>query len=72
MLIAGRQRADDAEIDRGVLRLLGIVQQHEDVARMHVGVEEVVAERLREKDLHAVLRPGAECSHHDAAARPRH
>jgi hypothetical protein len=58
-LVARLKRADDAEIDRRVARLLRVVDQHEDIARMHVGVEEVVAEHLREENLHAVFRqPG--------------
>ena len=32
-----------------------IVDQHEDVAGVHVGVEEIVLEHLREEDLDAVL-----------------
>ncbi len=41
---------------RSVTRMLGIIQQHEDVAGMHVRVKEVVPERLREEDLDAVFR----------------
>ena len=55
VLIAGIERADDAEVDRGVARPARIVDQHEDVARVHVGVEEIVAEHLGEEDAHAVL-----------------
>jgi hypothetical protein len=54
ILVARIQRADDAEIHRGVLGLRRVFDQHEDVARVHVGVEEVVPEHLREEDLHAV------------------
>ena len=39
----------------------GIVDEHEDVAGVHVGVEEVVPEHLREEDLHAVLGELAGC-----------
>ena len=55
MLIARRQCADDTEVHRRVARLLRIVEHHEDVAGMHVGVKEIVPKRLREKNLHAVL-----------------
>ena len=43
------QRAHDAEVERNI----AAVQVHQDVARMHVGMEETVAEHLGEKDLHA-------------------
>ena len=41
-LVARAQAADDAEIDRHVEWVLGVGHVDEDVARMHVGVEEVV------------------------------
>ena len=46
---------DDPEVDRRVARVLRILEADEDVPGVHVGVEEVVAEHLREEDLHAVL-----------------
>ena len=56
VLLIGRiERADDAEIHGRVARPLRVIDQHEDVAGVHVGVEEVVAEHLREEDAHAVL-----------------
>ncbi len=55
VLIAGIECADDAEIHGRVARPLRVIDQHEDVPGVHVGVEEVVAEHLREKDAHAVL-----------------
>ena len=55
MLIARVERADDAEVHGDVLRLLGVRHVDEDVAGVHVGVKEVVAEHLREEDLDAVL-----------------
>ncbi len=55
-LVLRAQRADDAEVDGGVFRVLRVVDQHEDIARVHVGMEEVVAKHLREKNLHAVFR----------------
>ena len=55
VLVARIERADDAEIHRGVFGLRRVVDEHEDVAGVHVGVEEVVLEHLREEDLHAVL-----------------
>ena len=69
VLVARIERADDAEIHRGVLRLRRIVDEHEDVARVHVGVEEVVPEHLREEDLHAVLRQLADVGAGFAQAR---
>ena len=54
-LVFGTQRADDAEIDGRVLGPFGIVVQDENIAGVHVGVEEVVPEYLREKDLDAVF-----------------
>ena len=50
-LVGRAQRAHDAEVDRDVVALRG----DEDVPRMHVGVEEAVAEHLREEDLDTVL-----------------
>ena len=55
VLVARIERADDAEIDGRVARMLRVVEQHEDVAGVHVGMKEVVAEHLREEDLDAVL-----------------
>ncbi len=56
VLIARFERADDAEIDGRIAWVLGIIEQHEDVAWVHVGMEEVVAECLRKEDLDTVLR----------------
>src|SRR5690606_6263130 len=55
MLIAYVERAHDAEIDGDVARPLRARHVDEDVARMHVGVKEIVPEDLREEDLDAVL-----------------
>ena len=71
VLVARIERADDAEVDRRVARLLRIVDQHEDVAGMHVGVEEVVAEHLREEDLARRSRPAARCRCRAACRRAR-
>ena len=49
------QRADDAEIERDVLPKRPRRIAHKNVARVHVGMEEAVAEHLGEKD----LDPGA-------------
>ncbi len=46
------QTAHDAEIHGDVSAVIG----HEDVAGMHVGVKEVVLERLGEEDLHPPFR----------------
>ncbi len=70
VLVARVERTDDAEVDRGVARPRRIVDQHEDVAGMHVGVEEVVAEHLGEEDAHAVL--GQQLDVGAGAAQPLH
>ena len=70
VLVARIERADDAEVDRRIARIGRIVDEHEDVAGVHVGVEEVVAEHLREEDLHAVLGELADVR--AGRAQPRH
>ncbi len=55
MLIARLQGADDAEIHGGIARISRIIDLHEDIAGVHVGMKEIMAEHLREKDLDAVL-----------------
>ncbi len=70
VLVARIERADDAEVDRGVERARRIVDHHEDVAGMHVGVEEVVPEHLGEEDAHAVL--GQQLDVGAGAAQPLH
>src|SRR5882762_1002964 len=49
LLVHLGERAHDAEIERDVAAL----RRHQDVSRVHVGVEEAVAEHLREEDLDA-------------------
>ena len=71
MLVARLQSADDAEIHRRVARVLRIVDLHEDIAGVHVGVKKIVAEHLREKNLHAVFRELCVCSCR-AREVPRH
>ena len=51
-LVVIRQAADDAEIQRDI----AVVGRHQNIARMHIGMEEAVAEHLREKSFHAVFR----------------
>src|SRR5205814_6894504 len=53
ILVGLRERAHDAEVEGDVFAVVRGVGGDEDVARMHVGVEEAVAEHLREKDLDA-------------------
>jgi hypothetical protein len=48
------ERADDAEVQRDVAPEGGRIQTDLDVARVHVGVEEAVAEDLGEEDGHAI------------------
>ena len=54
-LVLGRKAADDAKVDGDVLRLPGVLARDEDVARVHVGVEEAVAEYLGKEDFHAAF-----------------
>ncbi len=54
-LVGVQQRADDAEVHRQVGRVVRVGSIDEDVARVHVGVEEVVLEHLGEEDLHPAL-----------------
>ena len=55
-LVRFRQRAHDAEVERDVLAEVRRVDGDEDVAGVHVGVEEAVAEHLREEELDAGAR----------------
>jgi hypothetical protein len=55
-LVVLGQRADDAEVQRDVAAEGLRVQADLDVARVHVGVEEAVAEDLGEEDRDAVAR----------------
>ena len=57
VLVAVGERAHDPEVHAAVAP----VAQHEDVARVHVGVEEAVAEDLREEDLARRRVRGAGC-----------
>ena len=66
VLVARIQRADDAEVHGRIARLRRVVGQHEDVARVHVGMEEVVPEHLREEDLDAILGQALEVRAHFA------
>ncbi len=52
-LVALAERAHDAEVEGDVAALRFALGADENVARVHVGVEEAVAEHLREEDLHA-------------------
>src|SRR5688572_4378476 len=54
-LVARVERADDAEVYGRVAWALRVAGVDEDVPGVHVGVEEVVPEHLREEDLNAVL-----------------
>ncbi|SAJ33735.1 Uncharacterised protein [Enterobacter cloacae] len=55
VLVLVGQAADDAAVHRDVLRAPGRAGADEDVAGVHVGMEEAVAEHLGEEDLHAAL-----------------
>ena len=48
--------ADDTEVQRNVAIEIVRPDAHQDVARVHVGVEEAIAEDLREENLHAIAR----------------
>ena len=55
ILVFRGEAADDAAVDGDVLRAPRVDGADEDVARVHVGVEETVAEHLGEEDLHAAF-----------------
>src|SRR5690606_24487696 len=72
-----RQAADDAEVDSDVLRFLRLMAGDEDIARVHVRVEEAVTEHLGEEYFDAALgqllhvralgAQGVDIGHRDAA-----
>ena len=47
--------ADDGTVDRHVARVFRLGAVDKDVARVHVGVKETVAEHLRKENLHTAL-----------------
>ena len=49
------QRADDTAVNANVLRIFRVVTADKNIARMHVGMEEAVAENLGKEDLYATL-----------------
>ena len=56
LLVGGTQGTDDAEVHgdvAGIVRMLGV---DEDIAGMHVGVKETIAEYLGKKNLHPTFR----------------
>ncbi len=55
LLIFGAECADDAEVHSRVLGPFGIGDDDKDIAGMHVGVEEIVAEDLGKKNLDPVF-----------------
>ncbi len=55
ILIFRGQAADDAAVDGNVLRRPRVDRADENVAGVHVGMEEAVAKNLREEDFHAAL-----------------
>src|SRR5581483_2098577 len=55
-LVARGERADDAEVERDVLAEVRRIHRDEDVAGVHVGMEEPVAEHLGEEKLDAGAR----------------
>ena len=55
VLVRVAEAADDGAIHRDISRVRRVGGIHEDIARVHVGVEEAVAEHLGKKDLHAAL-----------------
>ena len=55
VLVEIAEAAHDRAVDADVARARRIGDLHEDVPGVHVGVEEAVAEHLREEDLHAAL-----------------
>ncbi len=70
VLVVVRQRADDAEVQRDPAAEVLAAVADVDVAGVHVGVEEAVAQRLREEDLDGARRQLLDV---DAGlAQPRH
>src|SRR5579864_1829355 len=59
-LVALRQRAHDAEVERDVPGVIGRVDADEDIARVHIRVKKAVAEHLREEDFDAGAREALE------------
>ena len=55
VLVFPGQAADDAAVDGDVTGFGGVVPRDEDIAGMHVGMEEIVAEDLGEEYLHTTL-----------------
>ena len=51
--IIARQRADNAEIDGNISRVIGLSRIDKNIAGMHIGVEKIVAKNLGKKDFHA-------------------
>ena len=49
------QRTDNTAVNTNVLRIFRMMTADKNIARMHVGMEEAVAENLRKEDLHATL-----------------
>ena len=54
-LVAWAQCADNAEVNRCILRFLRIVNEDKNVARMHIRMEKIVPKYLREKNLNAIF-----------------
>ena len=57
-LVVGAERADDAEVHRQPARPRRVAGIDEDVAGVHVGMEETMMEDLREEDLDPGAREG--------------
>ena len=55
VLVLGGEAADDAAVDGNVLRTPRRAGADEDVAGVHVGMEETVAEHLGEEDFHTAF-----------------
>ncbi len=55
ILIFRRQAADDAAVDGNVFRAPRVDRADENIAGVHVGVEETVAKYLGEEDFHTAL-----------------
>ena len=54
LIIVG-QRPDYAEVDRDVLRMIGIFPRHKDIARVHICVEEIMVKHLCVENFHAMF-----------------
>ena len=56
VLVGAGQRTDDGAVEGDITWIFRIFRAHQDIARMHVGMEEIVFEHLGEEYRDAVFR----------------